>query len=749
MTARTLKILQLAGVDFNTDDVANDGYYGKTKYILTNTVSRPTTVSNALYSVSDTDLETQPIAECTTPSESVNASESSIALQCNDYLPTGEFIVGWDGSLVPSISNITGQMVIDASNEKLNCTQKIAPQSEISSVGFPGSDIINTVPEAQENNSVPSNIGVGFEIHMDMLTEDNEGSLVSGIQNEPRIVTEVSVHDLVHGGTKGEVLPERENTIEVITNENPQADTGNSNSDVTRKKRKIADISEWSSTKNKINRMHGIEYSGTKKKEDGKWDYKVEKNPREMKPPCNCAMSKQSSTIMCGDISEDNRKVVFEEFWRASWDTKRAQMRHLVDKVIPKDKRNMKSEESRRSNTLFFHLKVEGTRKRVCKQMFLNTLCVGEWSVHNWLKDTSIPNEKLEHKSNLRTKNSTKDVQKSVSEGRKKLVDFFNGLPKMESHYCRASTSKIYLEPVWASKANLHREYQNYCHRLGVEPISIKPFYIMFDEMNLSLFSPKKDMCDLCCSYRAGNASEDVYISHIQAKDAAREEKGKDKIEAKFVFTIDLQSVLLCPSLQASALYYKMKLKVHNFTIFDLKTGEGYCFLWHEGEGGLSANEFASIICDFILTQVSYEAGDEVIFYSDGCGYQNRNCILANALLNVSQSEQIIITQKYLTKGHTQMECDSMHSTIERKLRRQEIFTPAGYVNVCKMARLHPKPYNVTYLDHSFFKDYSTVKYLSSIRPGSRQGDPTVADITCIQYLPGLKVRVKTNFKGT
>lgn len=53
-----------------------------------------------------------------------------------------------------------------------------------------------------------------------------------------------------------------------------------------------------------------------------------------------------------------------------------------------------------------------------------------------------------------------------------------------------------------------------------------------------------------------------------------------------------------------------------------------------------------------------------IIIYSDGCTYQNRNAIMANALLSLSKDYHMTIIQKYLVKGHTQMECDSVHATI-------------------------------------------------------------------------------------
>jgi len=63
---------------------------------------------------------------------------------------------------------------------------------------------------------------------------------------------------------------------------------------------------------------------------------------------------------------------------------------------------------------------------------------------------------------------------------------------------------------------------------------------------------------------------------------------------------MNLQQVLLCPKSFSSAVYYKRKLAVHNFTLYDIVSGEGTCYVWHEGEGGLEAKEFASLITDYI-----------------------------------------------------------------------------------------------------------------------------------------------------
>lgn len=123
--------------------------------------------------------------------------------------------------------------------------------------------------------------------------------------------------------------------------------------------------------------------------------------------------------------------------------------------------------------------------------------------------------------------------------------------------------------------------------------------------MNLSLFKTKKDECDKCVSYRTGNVLEVEFLIHQEKKKEAREAKDADKNSENEVYCMDMQAVLLSPKSNVSSLYFKTKLMVHNFTIYNMKTRDGYCFIWHEAAGGGSSNEFASILC-FFLSKSTY-----------------------------------------------------------------------------------------------------------------------------------------------
>lgn len=123
-----------------------------------------------------------------------------------------------------------------------------------------------------------------------------------------------------------------------------------------------------------------------------------------------------------------------------------------------------------------------------------------------------------------------------------------------------------------------------------------------------------------------------------------------------------------------------MKLKVHILTFFNLADNQCSTYWWHEFDGELDASIFTSIITKHLLKYCVSTACKRVIIFSDGCVYQNRNKTLANALLNFSIEHNIVIEQKYLVKGHSQMECDSAHALIERRHKHNDIFLPSDYV---------------------------------------------------------------------
>ncbi|KAJ8884512.1 hypothetical protein PR048_016369 [Dryococelus australis] len=271
---------------------------------------------------------------------------------------------------------------------------------------------------------------------------------------------------------------------------------------------------------------------------------------------------------MCFSLTESDREYNFEEYWMLEWGEKKHFIRGRKNETI-----------SRRTFICKFFLK-KGTEKiRVCKRMFLNTLSIGEWTALNWLKDP----EKEE------------ETQENDERNLNLIIAVHNPINN-----------------IWSQCG-----YQECSCTSFTKTIDVQTEELSHSHLALS-HKLKKDDCDRCAAFKFGNLSQDKYGIHQQKYREAREEKDYDKVSEECDYTMDLQSLLLCPRSNVSSLYYKTKLAVHNFTIFELKSPDGYCFLWNETEGGLRANEFSTIITSFVRSQLPLpDHANIMILYSD------------------------------------------------------------------------------------------------------------------------------------
>lgn len=177
----------------------------------------------------------------------------------------------------------------------------------------------------------------------------------------------------------------------------------------------------------------------------------------------------------------------------------------------------------------------------------------------------------------------------------------------------------------------MYSVYKQWCVSENITPASCTLFHETLDSNNITIHQPRKDQCDLCIGYKMGTIAEAEYKDHIERKNSAREEKNKQKSTAsnnKVVITMDLESVLLCPKTDASAMFYKQKLQLHNFTIYKLNDHDVTLYVWNETDGNVTANEFTTCIINYIDNLPSEVS--EVVLISDGCNYQNRNKTLAS-----------------------------------------------------------------------------------------------------------------------
>lgn len=317
----------------------------------------------------------------------------------------------------------------------------------------------------------------------------------------------------------------------------------------------------------------------------------------------------------------------------------------------------------------------------VCKSFFCSTLSLKEWQVHAWAKKKFLLlNDNMDE--NLENLNSDEEVvddmsedeiTEQISERRQFLLNWFELPPKLLSHYCRRESNKLYLEGNWQSKVQLYEVYKSYATEKNEPFVSRTYFCNLFEELDLSLYLPKKDQCDTCVGHKVGNVEQEADERHILEKDRARMEKEVDKnlaLQNKIIcLAVDMEAVKASPLTKSSAMYYCTKLLTHNYTVFNLSNRNCMCYWFNETEADLSANTYASCLSDFLTTNCISEDKKRVTIYSDNCCNQNKNQVVANPLLHNSIKLGIEITQKYLEKGHTQMECDSVHAAIERRLK--------------------------------------------------------------------------------
>ena len=131
------------------------------------------------------------------------------------------------------------------------------------------------------------------------------------------------------------------------------------------------------------------------------------------------------------------------------------------------------------------------------------------------------------------------------------------------------------------------------------------------------------------------------------------------------------EALLLAPYNRANVMFFHSKLNIHNFTFYDLKTKVVLNYVWPEVSGDIEAPNFTTCYIDYLTNVLENNPScSQIIIWSDGCTYQNRCNILASAILTFAVENNVTIYHKYLEVGHTHMECDSVHSTIEGAIKR-------------------------------------------------------------------------------
>ena len=409
----------------------------------------------------------------------------------------------------------------------------------------------------------------------------------------------------------------------------------------------------------------------------------------------------------CKDnISDADREAIFLQYYKlGSYERQNDYICQLTEGSSPH------RGNGKRKVSYKYHL-IDGSNNKiqVCRDFFCKTFAVSKKKVYTAM---ALKIHGVFRGSDMRGKHEP--VNKTPADTLQFVRSHIESFPKVESHYCRKNSCKEYLD----QSLNITKMYQLYTQECGKEnktPVTESRYRNVFcTEYNLSFFKPKKDLCSTCSSFdnqNKENISEELQ-EHLQKKEEARAEKEKDKLMAKessshYVGTFDLQQVLSTPSCNVSDVYYSRKIQVYNLTFYNIKDGETFCHVWNETQAKRGSNEIATCMSKTITSCASHKEIQHITFYSDNCPGQNHNQYVACAMLHtlsLVSSSLKTINHKFLLAGHSQMECDSVHSSIETAKKKTDVFVPSEWNNIIKLSRRH-KPYHVIPLANDEVKNY-------------------------------------------
>lgn len=420
---------------------------------------------------------------------------------------------------------------------------------------------------------------------------------------------------------------------------------------------------------------------------------------KPMGPGCNPAKSRcRVRKLLCSHLTKEQRQRIKTAYYETG--DLQAQREWLTKHVSVKGAERRTPDGRRNTTWMYFLPKpVEvdtgidissSNRAQVCKKTFLDTLGISERQVRSAITKESIEGVVQKEGRGGRPAN----LKMKDGRIREDIKAHINRFPRMESHYCRSTTSYQYLSSD-LNVSTMHELYKAEHPDGGSE----STYRNIFNTMNLKFHKPKKDQCGICAGYSEATEDEkerlrESYECHIAEKEKVRTIKKESKTASRanpelVTAVFDLQQVIYLPKSERSEIFYKRRLACYNFTVFDIATRDGFCYTSHEGTTKRGSNEIASSLYDF-LTKKDQEGAKEVNLFCDGCPGQNKNSILPGMLHCFLRHSSSIhtVTVYFFETNHGQSEGDSMHSVIERKLRKMgDIFLPAQLAVLMQLAR--------------------------------------------------------------
>lgn len=414
----------------------------------------------------------------------------------------------------------------------------------------------------------------------------------------------------------------------------------------------------------------------------------------------------------CFKINEDGRMDILTCFYNLG--NVQLQREFVVRHIECGDtkQKTTTNPDSRRKKSNKYFLTYKSNRLNVCKKFFLNTLGITEKKVRTAMaKVTNTGTVEPEKRGGRITQARIEED----SFNRQLIEDHIDRFPFVESHYCRAKTSRNYLHDD-LSIPKMYNMFQEENKLLPKLP-SISSYRRVFKTKNLSFHRPKKDQCTLCMTYLKGDIVtqsklKEKFQTHCTEKTKVRAIKQSCKDKAKedpkyMCASFDLQQVQHLPLSKESAVFYKRRLGVYNLTFYNIANKEVFCYTWDESQSKRGASEISTAVYNALL----YYDNKGIVcanLFSDGCPGQNKNSIIPSMLLYfVSKSKSIEeVSLRFFEPFHGQNEGDSCHSAISCAIQKAgDVLVPSQLHPIYRLSR-SSNPYNVVPLEFYDFLDF-------------------------------------------
>lgn len=228
----------------------------------------------------------------------------------------------------------------------------------------------------------------------------------------------------------------------------------------------------------------------------------------------------------------------------------------------------------------------------------------------------------------------------------------------------------------------MFRLYKKKCSEDGLKPVNYNSYRIVFGTFKLAFRRPSKDTCCECDKFaiqlktstdpEEKSKVQELCDTHHQHAKRMYEEKKADVYRAKHAegirtVSFDLQKYLPTPHLQCGTAYYCRQLYTLNFTMFSTEGNRNMadCYIWDETKARRGSQEVGSCLLND-LTKL------------DRCSGQNLTFVICLTFFMFIRECNLVrrdmtIRHKLMVSGHSHMEVDSVHASIERAKTRSTI----------------------------------------------------------------------------